>query len=184
VWTKYGWNPINDKGFASAFSPAERRIADTYFKTVLSRAKRLHEALAAGVAETKSAVPIYLVGSDCKDSLDAIVIYRDDHSEKWKTVFKPSGFTAAAGRKVTSDDLKKRMIGPGDGTVTRRSLEAKTESSLAKVESILRPVSSKFVCEEHDRLQTNVEIQNYIMSLLKVDALPAKTAGPAVKAVP
>ena len=184
VWTKYGWNPINDRGFASAFSSAERKIADTYFRTVLARAKRLHEALAAGAADSKTAVSLHIIGSDCKDSLDAIVIYHDEHSDRWKTIFKPSGFTGSTGQKVTSDDLKKVMMGPGDGTVTRRSFEARTEASLAKVESILRPASSKFICEEHDRLQTNVEIQNYIMSILKVDAIPPKSGSGGVVSLP
>jgi len=47
VWTKYGWNAINDKRFANEFTPAERRTASAYFAAVLLRAKRLHEALAA-----------------------------------------------------------------------------------------------------------------------------------------
>ncbi len=165
-WAKYGWDPFNDKGYEKAFSPAERRIAHAYFTTVLSRAKRLFEALAVGPREGKSGVSIHLVGSDCKDALDSIVIYKEKGSDKWKTLFRPSGFTTASGEKVTSEELKKVMIGPGDGTVTKRSLEATTEAAINKVISIFFPRSNKFVCEEHDRLQTNTEIQDYLISLL------------------
>lgn len=184
VWTKYGWNPINDKGFASTFNLAERRNADTYFALVLNRAKRLHQALAAGSADNKSGVSFHILGADCKDALDSIVIYHEKRSNKWKTLFKPTGFTRSDGQKVTSEELKKVMIAPGDGTVTRRSLEAATESEIAKVESILRPASSKFVCEEHDKLQTNVEVQDYIMSLLNEKVVPVKAGVPAAKSAP
>lgn len=181
AWTKYGWNPINDKEFASSFNRAERRSADAYFASVLGRAKRLHLALAAGLPDAKNGTSFHLLGADCKDALDSIVIYQDKGSDKWKTLFKPSGFTRSDGQKVTSEVLKKVMITPGDGTVTRRSLEAATQSEIAKVESILRPSSSKFICEEHDRLQTNVEVQDYIMALLNEKAAPVKTGVPAAK---
>ena len=127
-WAKYGWNPIDDKEFASHFNLAERRSARAYFALVLNRAKRLHEALVAGAADSKSGVSFHLIGADCKDALDSIVIYQEKGSDKWKALFKPAGFTRSDGQKVTADELKKIMIGPGDGTVTRRSLEAATEA--------------------------------------------------------
>ena len=181
VWAKYGWAPMNDKGFEKAFTPAERRIAAAYFAAVLRRAKRLHEALAIGPKDGKSGVSIYLVGSDCKDALDSILIYQEKDSGKWKTLFKTTGFTRSDGQKVSAEDLKKVMIGPGDGTVTRRSLEAATEALIAKVVSIVFPTSSKFVCEEHDRLQTNSEIQNYVISILGGTVMPEKKPAAAVK---
>ncbi len=186
VWAKYGWSPFDDKGFSEAFSSGEKRNIDIYFATVLSRAKRLHQALAVGPKDAKGGVSIHLVGSDCKDALDGIVLYQE--KDKWKTLFKPSGFTTSDGQKVSSDDVKKVIIGPGDGTVTRRSLEATTESFITKIASILFPKSSKFVCEEHDRLQTNSEIQDYVISIIsgkpvEPAAKPAgeKTIPPVVK---
>ena len=138
-------------------------------------------ALAAGLPDAKNGLSFHLLGADCKDALDSIVIYRDKGSDKWKTLFKPSGFTRTDGQKVSSEELKKLMIVPGDGTVSRRSLEASTQAEIAKVESILQPATSKFVCEEHDRLQTNAEVQDYIMSLLTGRALTAKPDVPATK---
>lgn len=178
TWTKYGWNPLDDPDYAKAFTAAEKKIAETYFRTVLARAKRLHELLAVGNLENKTSVSFHVVGADCKESLNALVVYRDDHSDKWKTKFSTSGFTGSDGQKVSSEDLKKAMYGPGDGTVTRRSLEAATESSLAKVESILKPASSKFVCEDHDRLPGNTEVQDYIMSVFGAKEMQVKTAAP------
>lgn len=176
VWAKYGWAPFDDKGYERAFSEAERRIARTYFMTVLSRAKRLYEALAIGPKEGRSGISIHLIGSDCKEALDALVIYRENRTDKWKTLFKATGFTTESGEKVTSEDLKKIMFGPGDGTVTKRSLEAETEASILKVPSIFFPKSNKFICEEHDRLQTNSEVQDYIISLItgKMPETPVK----------
>lgn len=183
VWAKYGWDPMKDKGFEKAFTPAERRILPVYFAQVLERAKRLHEALAVGPRDGKSGVSIFLVGSDCKEALDSIVVYQEKDSDKWKTLFKPDGFTRADGEKIKTEDLKKIMIGAGDGTVTRRSLEASTEATIAKVVSIVGPTSSKYVCEEHDRLQTNTEIQDYVISTLGGNAAPDKKPAEAAKTV-
>ncbi|MEP6946219.1 MAG: hypothetical protein ABJA02_09905 [Acidobacteriota bacterium] len=162
TWEKYGWDPFGDKGYEKAFKPAERAIARTYFSNVLGHARRLYEALGVEPRESKFAPSVYLLGSDCKDALDSIVIFQDK-GDKWKTLFKPSGFTNAGGVKIDSDDVRKVMYGPGDGTVTRRSFEGATEALVA---SFLMPKSSKFVCEEHDRLQLNPEIQDDMITIL------------------
>ena len=44
TWTKYGWNPIDDKEFPDQFSVAERKVAPEYFAAMLDRARRWHEA--------------------------------------------------------------------------------------------------------------------------------------------
>ena len=162
-WTKYGWNAINDKGFAPQFTVAERRAAPAFFAAMLDRAKRFHEALAA--VSTVKAMDIDIVGADCKESLDTIVVYRDAKTKNWKTLFKPSGFTKNGGEKVTAEELKTVMLSPGDGVVTVRSLETATQSKMAKTPSLLRPASEKFICEEHNKLGANTEVQNYIIGL-------------------
>jgi pimeloyl-ACP methyl ester carboxylesterase len=158
VWTKYGWNPIDDRDFADEFKLAERKIAPAYFAASLARAKRLHEAI--DVAGKGPGVTFHAVGSDCKTAPDAILIYQN--SEKWKTAFRPKGFTRRDGVKITDDELKKIMLGPGDEVVTRRSLEG------AEVDS------TKFICGEHNKLAANTMIQDYVIGLLTGKTVPQK----------
>lgn len=161
-WTKYGWNAIDDKGFAKNFTTAERRAAKSFFAAALDRAKRLQEALAA---ESKSnGVEINLIGSECKDSLDSIVLVRDRKRDEWRTLFRADGFTGSGGEKVTSDELKKLMYGPGDGVVTNRSFTAETESKLDGG-SVLKPSTTTSVCEDHRKLPANAEVQAKILSI-------------------
>ncbi|MFN0277563.1 MAG: lipase/acyltransferase domain-containing protein [Pyrinomonadaceae bacterium] len=162
TWSKYGWNVINDREFASRFNVSERKLAPAYFQAVLDRAKRFHEALAAGDGKT-GGVAFYVLGSDCKTALDAILIYRDEKADKWKTVFRPNGFTRSDGVKIRDDELKKLMLVPGDGIVTKRSLEA------VKV-----PTAEQLICGEHTRLAANIRIQNQILEILGGKPLPAK----------
>lgn len=165
TWSKYDWDPISDNEFPSQFALAERKIAPQFFASQLARAKKLHEALA--IAPTKTAgVSFYVVGADCKTALDSVVVYRDHVSGRWKTIFKPKGFTRADGTKVTDDELRKVMLTAGDGVVTVRSLEAITQAEIAGVASILDGGSGKFICEEHYKLAANTRVQDYILGVL------------------
>jgi pimeloyl-ACP methyl ester carboxylesterase len=166
TWAKYGWDVFGEKGYDKAFTPAEQAITHKYFTTVLDRARRIYEALNVESKSSKAAVPIYLLGSDCKDTLDSVVLIEDKDTKKWKTLFKPSGFTTGDGQKVAPDDIKKVMFAPGDGTVARRSFEASPETPNGSGRSVLMPKSNKFVCEEHDRLQANGDLQNEIITIL------------------
>ena len=154
MWSKYGWNVIDDADFKDQFKPAEQKIATAYFTAALERAKRLHEALAASNGKTEG-VSIYLVGSDCKTAIDGIVLYQD--GKNWKTLVRPKGFNRVDGSRVTDEELKKVMQSAGDGVVTQRSLE---------VESILTRQPVKLVCEDHNKLAANARIQDYIISVL------------------
>ena len=163
VWSKYGWNVINDKGFAKHFTSAERKRAPAYFAAALDRAKRLHEALAAAHGKS-GGITFFVLGADCKTALDSIVVYQE--KDKWKTLFKPKGFTRSDGSKITDLELKEKMFLPGDGIVTSRSLEAATEAPRAAGEPILNNGSGKFFCEDHNKLAANAKIQDYIISVL------------------
>lgn len=162
VWSRYGWNVIDDKDFPSRFSVAERKVAPAYFSAALDRARRLHEALAAGDGKT-GGVSFHVVGSDCKTAPDAIVIYRDGSGDRWNTVFKPNGFRRSDGTRITDEELKAIMLAPGDGTVTRRSLEGATD----KRGAVNGTHPSKFFCESHNKLPGNPRIQDHIIGLLK-----------------
>ena len=159
VWSKYGWNAIDDKDFAGAFNVAERKAAPAFFAMALNRAKRLFAALAAGTGKTDS-VSFFILGSDCKTATDAIVVYRDDKINKWKTLVKPKGFTRSDGTKVTEEELKAVMLSPGDGVVSTRSLEAADQTDIVKSSP------GKFICEDHNKLPSNVKVQDYIIRVL------------------
>ncbi len=163
MWSKYGWNVIEDDDFNGQFDLAEQKIATAFFTAALNRAKRLHEALAASNGKAEG-VSIYLVGSDCKTALDGVVLYQD--GKKWKTLVRAKGFTRADGSRVTDDELKNVMQSAGDGVVTQRSLEAVTQSQSAKVASILKSQPVKLVYEDHNKLAANARIQDYVIRVL------------------
>ena len=162
TWSKYGWNVIEDKDFAKEFSAAEQRSAKTYFAAILDRARRLH--LALGGVGTSPAVPIYLIGADCRETVDALVLYQKKDGQ-WDSVFKADSFETPAGRKVTSEELKAVIYGPGDGVVSRRSFAAATPT-LGGVEAKLSPVSTTWVCENHSKLPSNPEVQAKVFTIL------------------
>jgi pimeloyl-ACP methyl ester carboxylesterase len=162
TWAKYGWSPVSDKNFFKELKvPA--RTANAFLAAVLDRARRLHEALSP-VYNAKG-LEFFLVGSECKVALDTIVVIKEPKSGKWKTLFKPEGFTKSTGEKVSEKELEKVMYTAGDGVVTKRSFETATLSKLAKVSSILKPIDTKLVCEEHQKLGANPEIQTYLVGL-------------------
>lgn len=162
-WVKYGWRAIDDRKFNSQFDASERKVAVSFFERALARAKRLHESLAA--ADGVKGLQFELIGGECRETLDTIVVYKDQRKNVWKTLFRAESFKRAGGEKVTADELKKVMFMPGDGVVTKRSFEAVSESQASKVPSILRPMNTKFVCEDHNRQGTNIEIQDYLITL-------------------
>ena len=163
TWQKYGWSVSSDKNFAKELSPGEQKIADRFFATWLDRGKRFHEAL--DVSSTGSPVPVHMIGSDCKDTLDALVLYQKKDGS-WDSVFKADSFETPSGGKITSEALKAKIYVPGDGIVTKRSFTAATVSTAAGVESVLAPASSTWICEGHSKLPSNPEVQAKVFSIL------------------
>jgi pimeloyl-ACP methyl ester carboxylesterase len=175
TWAKYGWSVMDDKSFGKEFSPAEQKSARAYFVTVLNRAKAFQAALNAPFTG-EIPVSINLVGSDCKPTLDAVVIYRDAKEDRWKTIFKADSFPRADGQKVTSDELKAVIYGKGDGVVSDRSRLADTLKEKPGAKPAIPSLSNFSICEEHDKLPGNAEIQNYILSELTGNQPPASPA--------
>jgi pimeloyl-ACP methyl ester carboxylesterase len=165
TWSRYGWDVMQDPDFVAHFTAAERRVAATYFANSLSRARRLHEALAAANGEKKS-LRFFTIGCDCrKETLDGVVIYRDS-SGAWKTRFTPAGFTRADGTRVADADVKKVVVSPGDGIVPFHSVNASMQSTSANVGSILGAAAAENICEDHNTQATNSKIQDYVIKLL------------------
>ena len=164
TWTKYGWNPIDDKNFEKEFSPTEQKAAPAYFAAVLDRAKRFQLAL-DGISNSSSPIKIDMIGAACKDTVDAMVLYQKKDG-KWDTIFKADSFESSVGRKITSEELKSKIYGPGDGVVTRRSFTAETLSQADGVDSILAPASTTWVCEGHNKLPANADVQAKVIAIL------------------
>lgn len=176
IWTKFGWNAIDDKDFAKEFSVNERKIAPQFFAAQLNRAKRLHEALAAANGKATGA-EFFIVGSDCKSAADSVLLYRDRDSEVWRTLFRPRNVTLSDGSKLSEDELRKVLTTAGDGVVTVRSLEAFTQSEAARVQSILDGSTTKFICEDHHKLAANNRVQDHVIGVLEQKRSSTKAKG-------
>lgn len=168
TWEEYDWAAYTDPRFAKEFSPEEQAQAKAYFRTVLTRAKRFHQALNAGAAG-KSPVAMFILGSDCKPTLDGVVLARDEKKERWRTIFDADGFKRSDGTKVSGDELKDLLYAKGDGVVSQRSVltadlkGAKTRGEKGfKTALPVRDVS--FVCATHNVLLSNADVQNKLFA--------------------
>ena len=165
TWEKYGWSIWQDEDFTKKFSPAEQKNAKPYFIAALARAKQFQAALDANTGESVP-VKFYLIGADCKDTPDAILLVRDEKKNRWETKFKPSEFTRADGTKITDAMLKPLLVTNGDSVVTKRSLGNETAATNGN-KNALPIVSQIFQCEEHGKLVTNLEIQDKLFTILQ-----------------
>ena len=172
VWADHGWDVTRDPDFVEHFTASERRVAATYFANALSRAKRLHMALAAADGEANG-VSFYAVGGDCKkDTPDGVVIDKDK-AGAWHTVFDATGFTRADGTKVADADVKNVVYSPGDEIVPYHSVNASLQSKAANVPSIFGAGPAETICEAHTFQATHSKIQDYVIKVL--------TGAPAVQ---
>jgi pimeloyl-ACP methyl ester carboxylesterase len=169
TWEKYGWTAYSDPNFAKEFSETEQKQAKEYFRLVLNRAKRLHEALDSNVG-TRNPVSLYLLGSDCKPTLDAVVIYRDTKKNQWETLFRPKTFVRGNGTKVLAKQMEKLFYAPGDSVVTQRSFlgtnSVKTKRGNIARQTAFSAKDISFVCEVHNKLTGNAKIQSDLLDVL------------------
>lgn len=164
VWEKYNWAVWQDGNFTKKMSPLEQRNARPYFTAVLARAKRFQEALDANNS-AKIPVSFYLIGADCKETQNALLLVRNEKKNRWETRFKADGFTNTKGEKITSEQIKPLLFTMGDSVVPKRSLGAETLLSSGR-KLVLPVVSELFQCEGHSKLVTNPEIQDKLFVLL------------------
>lgn len=168
TWEEYGWDIWNGEKFSKNFTAAEQNNALLYFRAVLDRAKRFQEALNANT-NPKVPVSFYLMGSDCKDTQDALLVRRNESKDKWITQFNAQSFAASDGTRVTSEALKPLLYSVGDSVVTKRSLTASTLKNNGNP-NVLPLAGDLLQCETHGRLVTNPDIQDKLFLLL--GALP------------
>jgi pimeloyl-ACP methyl ester carboxylesterase len=165
TWTSYGWDPREDKKFDKEFGAVDKRRADAYFAAVLKRAKKFQDALGAGTKGNPSVV-IEIAGSECKDTPDGALVYQEQKKGDWKTIFKPVAIATSSGKKISPEELKPLLQGPGDSVVSKRSLLGLVLSPASGVESSLFQMGNFTECEEHNKLPSNPNIQNYVISIL------------------
>ena len=164
TWDEYDWSVWEDDDFKKKFTSAEQRSARPYFLAALRRAKQFHTALNANTRE-KVPVTFYLIGGDCKDTQNAIVMRRNEKKDRWITQFNADSYTTSTGKKISSDELKAVLYAVGDSVVPKRSLELSTLRANGHA-NILPVASELFQCEGHSRLVTNPDIQAKLFSLL------------------
>ena len=152
------------KKFEDRFSRVEQNNARPYFRAALLRAKLFQAALDANNSP-QTPVAFYLIGSDCKETQNAILLRRDEKKDRWITQFDAKGFTRSDGQKVTSEDVKPFIFSMGDDTVTRRSLAAETIRSNGREHAL--PIADELIsCAGHRKLVSNTEIQDRLFTLL------------------
>lgn len=200
TWQTYGWGAINEPKFLSKLKDAarlartnkeikpepldkdanadDRLIANTtyaqvlaYLKAVLSRARRFQAALDAPVKNVP--VELYAYGGNCEQTLDAVVLMRDEKKERWITLTDARDIKNSGGTEIKKDEVKKAMFAVGDGRVTKTSLLAESLFSNGGTEQMVKtlfPVkSSLFSCGLHTKLFLEKPIQDSFLSALVVE---------------
>ncbi len=168
TWEKYGWAAYTDPKFSKEFSIQEQAQAKTYFRVVLNRAKRFNEALDANIT-AKTPVEMYIIGADCRPTLDAVIIRRNKKGE-WQTITDADGFKQADGTKITKKEVEDLLFSKGDGVVAQRSLLTSTlpgaKQQLDGYKEALRAQDTSFICDVHNRLLSNADVQNKLFANL------------------
>lgn len=199
TWQAYGWGAIADPKFLGKLKDAarlaktnkeikpeplskdanddDRLIANTtyaqvqaYFAAALSRARRFQVALNAPVKNVP--VELYVYGGNCEQTLDAVVLMRDEKKERWITLTDARDIKNAAG-EIKKEEVKKAMFAVGDGRVTKTSLLAESAASKGGTEQMTKtlfPVASSFFsCGLHTKLFLEKPIQDSFLSALVVE---------------
>lgn len=184
VWEKYGWAVYDDPKFAKEFTPAEQSQAKAYLRAVLTRARRFQESIDIGMS-AKSPVSLYLIGADCKPTIDGMILYRDTKENKWEAIFNPESFKQSDGTKITSKEVKKLLYVDGDGVVTTRSLLTSSSPGVRlrkNYRTALAVDDVAFTCEVHNQLTGNAEVQRKMFDALNYNS-KTLTAGSGQRSV-
>lgn len=152
VWEEFGWSIFGEKNIPEKFK-SDLMAARQYIESALKRAEQFHKALQAANFE-KSPIKFYFVGSNCKQTLDAALVYKDKGG--WKTLFEGKSFTKQNGEKVPSKVVNNLIYSSGDGVVSEKSFLNQSDKSLGSARVYLQ-------CEAHDRLISNKNVQDYII---------------------
>ncbi|HQZ96102.1 MAG TPA: hypothetical protein PLP21_07260 [Pyrinomonadaceae bacterium] len=196
TWIKYGWGAIADPKFLSKLKgapqtgdvvkktnmsePTNGRSYDdllvekttyaqvrSYFISALTRAKRFQAALDAPSPSTP--IRIFAYGGNCSETLDAVVIVRDEKNNRWETIVEPKNFKGTGGKEIKKDAVKAAIYAIGDGRVTQRSLLSETSVNGGPVIENIAFALSFFACGTHTKLFLAQAIQDSFLSALVVE---------------
>jgi pimeloyl-ACP methyl ester carboxylesterase len=186
TWKKYGWSAYADGVFRSKFAGQTNALSaagrksefadvsleefEAYFANTLRRTKLFHDALAADTA-VPGAIAFFAFGSDCDDTQDGVILYKNPKTNAWQTIFTPRSYRTSSGRQISREETRAKLYAPGDTRVTRRSLLAETTTEQNYRNSIFRRnlfVTSMFFCESHNQLPNSKIMQdNFITALVQ-----------------
>ena len=148
---------------------AKLQSLDAYFRAVLSRARRFHQALDA-FSSVDPPVILLAIGGDCEETLNSPVILRDMKQDRWLTLIRPREYRNAGGLRITERQVTEAMYAPGDGRVTRASLLGEDLSRLPHVSNgpglALRVTYAVFGCDLHGQLQRNKTLQDNALTAI------------------
>jgi len=172
TWEKYGWAAYGDEDFSKKSEDATQEQAKAYLKAVLLRAKMFQAALNARPTR-RNPIPIYYFGSECKPTIDGMILYKSPKDNAWKTEFEADSFTKRDGTKVSKEELEKVLYSPGDGVVPKRSLI----SSLLNIGKFRNARSGTLEdltvsCGEHNRLAGDAIISKSLLNVLGLSVSP------------
>lgn len=191
VWHKYGWSIACDAKYRKRFvekwsksvvpfdkeDPIEKRALaelDGYLVAVLKRARKYHDALNA-VSNVKPPVGYYVFAGDCEETLQSLVIVRDEKRNRYVTLTQPRELKGTNGRRFSSREVERVMFAPGDGRVTRRSLLAETFANERPADSAYKttlPIAHSFmICLVHGYIQDSANVHDEVLSFLANDGL-------------
>ena len=183
TWEKYGWTAYTDESFSKKVDDATPEQAKAYFQAVLLRAKIFQAALDAKPA-VKSPVPIYYLGSECKPTIDGMILYKNPKDNTWKTEFEAASFTKTDGTKISKEEMEKILYSPGDGVVPKRSLIFSLlnigKPRNLQIGSIINDLT--IACGEHNRLAGDEIIGKSLLSVLDLqNTMPTDRATKSLK---
>jgi len=153
VWKRYGWGALNSTEFRHHFDGKQEDL-DAYLAATLKRARRFHDALDA-VENSDTPVVLLAIGGDCEETLNALVILRDQKKNRWVTLIRPREYRTSAGVKMSKKTVTAAMYAPGDGRVTRASLLGA---------DFLKTVV--FGCDLHGQLPRNKSMQDNALTAI------------------
>lgn len=171
VWKRYGWSAIYASDFRRHFEDTDGTNGevdelDAYLAATLQRAERFHQALDAADTAT-SPVVLLAIGGDCEETLNSLILLRDEKRNRWVTLTRPREFRTSTGAKVSKKTVTEAMYVPGDGRVTRASLlgenvfrirDSQTGFTLSRY--------AVFGCDLHGQLPRNKTLQDNALSAI------------------
>lgn len=169
VWRRFQWSIFNPKvrhRIRSQFSnelQANRYIErlEAYFEKYLTRGRRFVWSLT--VTPPYKPADYILMGGNCNNTPARILVEEVDGESKVRM------YPSEVENQKLGIDYEKLLLEPGDGTVTKASLLAKTvlDPTIPRSSYNYFPLDySILFCEKHTQLTGNIDFQNNLLNIL------------------